>query len=140
MSNNKIDFNEEQKKDLEFGDKGELTAHEILNNHFDLEFKHTEPYHNFDFYYKNIYVEVKSRRVSSTKFKTLFFSMSKLKYINKHPDKEYYFLYNLTDGFFLWKFNKEQMFLKDNCGRTDRGKYERYTLCNVLTKYLIKIN
>lgn len=140
MSNNYIQkFNKHQQKDLEYGDNGELTAHQIINNYFDLEFKHTEPFHNFDFYYKNIYVEVKSRRVSSTKYNTLFFTYSKYQYIKKYPNNEYYFIFNLTDGFFLWKFKKDQMFFKEG-GRTDRGKNERYILCNVPTKYLTKIS
>lgn len=123
-------MNSKKKQDLLLGSIGEQNSKKILDEYFNCNFEETNKYHNFDFKCKDIYVEVKTRRIKSYSYDTLFFSYSKYKYIKKNPNYEYYFLYNLEDGYFLWKYNEKELTFKMG-GRKDRGKNEIYKVCNV---------
>jgi len=125
------------KKDINFGDKKENEILEILRLNFDNTLKKTSNFFIFDFKSDNIYIELKSRRISKNKFNDTMIGKNKLDYA-KESDKIIYFVFYFTDGLYYWKYNKEDI---DNNnitfregGRKDRG-------CDELKNYgFIKTN
>ena len=130
------------KKDFIYGKKAEIKIKPILEKHFNINLVHTENYHSFDFFDKenNTYYELKTRRIASRKYKTLIFSHCKVQFIKQHPEYNYYFIYNMSDGLFKFRYEEAKTFLKYSCARSDRGFLEKTWLCHIPSKYLIKID
>tara|TARA_E500000305_G_C4028521_1_gene243252 strand:+ start:6841 stop:7287 length:447 start_codon:yes stop_codon:yes gene_type:complete len=132
--------NKKFKKDLKYGLTNEFIIKEKIEKIFNIEFEKTKKYDNFDFYSpkNNIYVELKTRRINHNRYNSMFFSKSKLNFINKNPNNTFYFIYSCLDGDYFWKYEKDKIFMSYG-GRTDRGKDERYELCNVNVELLQKL-
>ncbi len=125
-------------KDQKIGDEGELYVKEVLEKYLGEKLDKTEPWHNYDLKGENLYIEIKTRRCKSNKYKSLYFSKAKYDFIKKNPNYSYKFVYNLYDGIYLWNYNEADIFFSVG-GRTDRGKNEIKTLCNIPTKLLKKV-
>ena len=133
-------MNNQQELDISYGDNGEDMTKNVIEKYFNMNFDKTNEFHNMDFYNSNnnIYIEVKSRRIKKDKYKSVYFSLSKYRFMKRNPNNKYYFVYNFIDGFYIFEYDENKIFFSIG-GRTDRGRKEIYKLCNIPTKYLIKI-
>jgi hypothetical protein len=126
------------KSDMEIGMKGEYDSKKVLEEYFNMEFEYTPKNHNFDLFKNDVFIEIKTRRCFINTYKTLYFSFAKYIYILNNPQNKYLFLFNLKDGMYLWEYSEKQ--LKTSYGgRIDRGRDEMKKLCEIPTKYLVKI-
>lgn len=133
-------MNNQRILDISYGESGEKITKNVIEKYFNMEFNKTNDFHNMDFHNSNnnIYIEVKSRRIKKDKYKSVYFSLSKYKFIKRNPKNKYYFVYNFIDGFYIFEYDENKIFFSIG-GRSDRGINEYYKLCNIPTKYLIKI-
>ncbi len=130
----------QQINDIILGRIGENESKKDIEKYLKMDLNKTVPNHNFDLVNENekIYVEIKTRRCNSKKYKTLYISNSKYKFIKTHQEYTYYIVYNLYDGLFIYKFNEDEIFITFG-GRTDRGKKEISKVVNIPTNKLQKI-
>ena len=128
------------KDDLKLGNDGESELKPIIEKMFDTQFLFTEKSHNWDFIDADnkIYVELKTRRIKHNKYNTLYFSYAKKRFIDKNPNYDYYVFFKCLDGIYYFKYSEDKIFTSYG-GRNDRGKNEYKKICNVYTKYLIKV-
>jgi len=129
--------------DLEYGLEKERETLDAIRICFDKGLKKiTDKYFCFDFSSDSCYVELKSRRCTSSKYPDTMIGMNKLNYASKSR-KPVYFAFGFDDGLYYWKYNKEDI---DNGnvevrkgGRTDRGMDEIKDYGYIKTKCLIKV-
>tara|TARA_R100000231_G_scaffold37543_1_gene32923 strand:- start:5670 stop:6080 length:411 start_codon:yes stop_codon:yes gene_type:complete len=126
--------------DEKLGDEGERILKPIIEKMFNTEFYFTEKKHYFDFIDidDKIYIELKTRRIKHNQYPTLYFSYAKKKFIDRNPYYDYYIFFKCLDGIFYFKYDEYKIFTSYG-GRKDRGKDEYKKVCNVYTKYLIKV-
>lgn len=95
--------------DLRFGTDAEKVVVEHLNRGFGKTFTHLGQHSIFDFADepKTIFVELKTRRVSSRQYPTTLVGLNKVNYAKENPDRTYYFVFNFTDGIFYIQYNPE---------------------------------
>ena len=99
-----------KQEDIKFGKKQEKNVFPKLKNFFSDGLKQTDEtkgmfcrwdYEDSD---KKIFVELKSRRISFSKYKTTFLDVNKLvpakRYLDKNPNGEWWFCFNFTDGLY----------------------------------------
>lgn len=128
--------------DIKFGLGNELQTIDLLKQYFkDSELKKTEQqYCPYDFYSTSKRIELKTRKNSSTKYKTTMIGHNKIKPAHMY-DGEYYFVFKFTDGLFYIKYNKElfERFEMQVGGRNDRGIVENDVYIMIPIKYLTEI-
>ena len=130
--------------DYKFGLDKELEYYEILKNKFDSSLeKVLYKYSLFDYSGTNCFIELKSRRNEHNKYKDTMIGCNKLLFA-RNCNKDFYFVFVFTDGFFYYKFKKEDydtgIIRSAYGGRNDRGIDEKKPYCYIPTKLLIKIN
>jgi len=122
-----------KENDLKFGLGKEPEVLKILrakeNKKINLYPKDTHEFHPFDYYKKNSKgqvcreYEVKSRKVNSFKYPDYGFEKTKWDYALKQIKKgvKMYFIFNLTDGAFLWRLEDPEK---------QKDEYRFGTICN----------
>ena len=115
-------------KDINYGKEKEDEKLELIRKLFGEKIKKIkEKYFVFDYGCEDCYVELKSRRCSSTQYNDTMVGKNKIDYA-RHTERPCYFAFAFTDGIYYWKFNEDDItngnvyFAKG--GRTDRGKIE----------------
>ena len=96
--------------DLNFGEKSELETISKLNDYFKTNFiKNSNKYSIIDFFNedKNIYIELKSRRVNHDTYHTALIGLNKIKYFKTLKNCECFICYKYNDGLFLLKYSDE---------------------------------
>lgn len=74
-----------------------------------LGYQKTSPYHPYDFHnkLKNCYIELKTRRISSTAYRDTLIPLSKIKYIEDDTTgARFAFLFVFTDGRYFIRYDK----------------------------------
>ena len=109
--NNTISIN----KDLKFGLLQEDLIKPQLEKFFEVKLiKNKNPYSIIDFTNKerNIYIELKSRRMNHDRFKTIVVGYNKIKHLNFLNVARKYLVWNCQDGLYYLEYTKELMELK----------------------------
>jgi len=93
--------------DIIFGKKNEETTLSILNKVFNKKMVFNGEYKVLDWSNtsKNIWAELKSRRISSSDYSTAIVGLNKVNSCTD-PNHKYYFFFKYTDGLFYIKYNK----------------------------------
>jgi hypothetical protein len=111
--------------DYAFGKAGEAQTLPTLNRYFNTEMVEQSRYAPFDFICKNntIYFELKTRKCKHDTYGTLWINYDKVSQakegIKTHPERKYYFAFNLQDGIWFIEYN-EELFSKFNDGYFQR--------------------
>jgi hypothetical protein len=129
-------------EDIKFGLDLEFEHYELVKNKFDKSLeKNTYKYALFDYIGDKCFIELKSRRNASTKYKDTMIGCNKLLFA-RNCAKEVYFVFAFTDGLFYYKFSKEDydtgIIRSAYGGRDDRGKDEQKPYCYVPIKLLTR--
>ena len=111
--------------DLNFGYACEKSLLKNIKDRFGCDIRKIEEnYSLFDYTNdKNIFIELKSRRVSKNQYPTTMVGYNKIKMCEKNPTNTYFFVFNFTDGAYFWEY-KPDIALIDKGGRCDRGRSE----------------
>ena len=114
------------KRDLHFGKCCEEELIEKIREKWGNDIKKTKnKYAVFDFENKDLQIELKNRRCSSKTYPSMMIGLNKIIKAQQDIDKKKsIFLWNLTDGLFMWEYNDEDYYVSMG-GRTNRGKDER---------------
>ena len=89
-------------EDIKFGLDLEYEHYELLKNKFDKSLeKNTYKYALFDYIGDKCFIELKSRRNASTKYKDTMIGCNKL-LLARNCAKEVYFVFAFTDGLFYY--------------------------------------
>lgn len=99
-----------QAEDIAFGKRNEEETVNILEDFLETTLQHNGSYAVLDFMNptKTVFVELKSRRISSTTYDTALIGLNKIKLMSETEDMQYYIAYKYLDGVFTIKYNKEQ--------------------------------
>ena len=99
-----------QKEDIAFGKRNEDEKLNMLEDFLETTLQHQGSYAVLDFMNptKSVFVELKSRRVSSDRYDTALIGLNKIKLMSETSDIEYHIVYKYLDGVFTIKYNKEQ--------------------------------
>lgn len=138
------------KNDLSFGRKNERLVISYLNSLEDYEsdwfVAYKNQYNQVDFSSWRIIGELKSRKVSSTKYPDTMFGENKMNYLKdkdmKGEKRQFRFYFLFTDGLFYWDFKPDQeqlnkeFVIRDHYHK-EKNKYEPY--CFVKKEFLTKI-
>ena len=138
------------KTDLTFGRKNERLVISYLNSQEEFESEwyvaYRNQYNQVDFSSWKVIAELKSRKVSATKYPDTMFGENKMKYLKdknmKGENRIFRFYFLFTDGLFSWEFDptKNQLDteyeIRDHYHQEKR-KYEPY--CFVKPQYLTKV-
>jgi hypothetical protein len=112
-------------QDYTRGIQGEIDIHSVLEEAFDCPLtKTTNPKHSMDFEGDNCWIEIKTRfGISSDSYATMLLPDIKVKFALL-ATKPVYFVFNLTDGIFYCRFNKElfETYRVEDVCRRDRGE------------------
>ena len=132
--------NNKRKEDLLMGELKEEYIKDIICSHFNVPNITKTPYsHPMDFYFDDIYFEIKSRRNTHNKYDTTMIGYNKIQWIKDKNIKDVYFVFVFTDGDYYYKYNPDDNFETTTGGRWDRGKIEKklyyYIPTNKLTKF-----
>lgn len=128
------------KKDFIFGSNCEKKLIEKIREKWGNDIQKTQnKYAVFDFENKDLQIELKNRRCSSKQYPSMMIGLNKLQKAERDLDeKKSIFLWNLTDGLFMWEYNSDDYYVA-NGGRTNRGIDERKMTAFVPTQHLIKL-
>ena len=126
--------------DYNFGLQCENNIINTLQNYFnDDSITKLNRYSTFDFKGNQKYIELKTRRVNYNKYPTTMIGYNKImKALEINEDV--YFIFNLTDGIYYYKFDKEYELEIKKGGRFDRGRPEINDYVYLPIELLIKID
>ena len=130
----------QKEKDLILGRMKEDYIIDVIKNHFNLnKLNKLDVYNPFDFYNeeKDIYFELKARRLNHNTYKTTMIGYNKILEAQKY--KTVYFIFSFNDGDYYYKFNKYDGFELAIGGRNDRDKAEYKKYIYIPVSKLIKI-
>ena len=107
--------------DLVFGKLKEIEIKQILEQYFNTTLQTTSKYNLIDFYNDDLYIELKSRRNTYSKFDTTIIGSNKIDYA-KSLNKKVIFVFNFIDGLFFIEYSPlfdsfdlcEQFIIRDN--------------------------
>ena len=107
--------------DLDFGKLKEIEIKQILEQYFNTTLQTTSKYNLIDFYNDDIYIELKSRRNTYSKFDTTITGSNKIDYA-KSLNKKVIFVFNFIDGLYYIEYSPlfdsfdlcEQFIIRDN--------------------------
>ena len=107
--------------DLVFGKLKENEIKEILEQYFNTTLQTTSKYNLIDFQNEDLYIELKSRRNTYSKFDTTIIGSNKIDYA-KSLNKKVIFVFNFIDGLYYIEYSPlfdsfdlcEQYILRDN--------------------------
>jgi hypothetical protein len=124
--------------DMEFGLNSEIEFLDYLNKTFDNQYDNYESnnkYAEFDFKRKdnNVFIELKSRRITSDKFKTVMLAKNKIdqskKLLKKYPQSQIFHIFKFLDRTICIEYCDEDdwdsKYDYKMGGRNDRGSPER---------------
>ena len=128
--------------DSKFGIEKENEYHELLKNKIDLSLeKNAYKYALFDYIGDKCFIELKSRRIGSTKYRDTMIGCNKLLFA-RNCAKDVYFVFAFDDGVFYYKFNNEHydtgIIRSAYGGRDNRGKDEKKPYCYIPIKLLMR--
>jgi len=140
IENLKLFYSKKNEEDLEMGQLNEVYIKDIICSHFNIPNITQTPYsHPMDFYFDDVYFEVKSRRNNHDKYLTTMIGYNKIEWIKENNIKDVYFVFVFYDGDYYYKYNPDDNFETTTGGRWDRGKVEKklyyYIPTNKLTKF-----
>ena len=126
--------------DLVFGKLKENEIKEILEQYFNTTLQQTSKYGLIDFYNDDLYIELKSRRNTYSKFNTTIIGSNKIDYV-KTLNKKSLFVFNFIDGLYYIEYSPlfdsfdlcEEYILRD-------GKKELKTNYHIPIECLKRIN
>ena len=90
--------------------------------------KSDDTYCVYDFYNENCFVELKTRKCSKLKYKSIMIGTNKMDFF-KQQTKKCYCFWKFQDGLFYWKYNKAEVY----CTIEQKISY-------ISTKYLTECN
>ena len=90
--------------DLVFGKLKENEIKEILEQYFNTTLQQTSKYGLIDFYNDDLYIELKSRRNTYSKFNTTIIGSNKIDYV-KTLNKKSLFVFNFIDGLYYIEYS-----------------------------------
>ena len=128
--------------DIKFGLQAENDLYDILKEKFDKNLvRSTDKYSRYDYYSDSCIVELKTRRNTKDKYPTTMIGLNKFDDCLRDCSKDYYFVFNFTDGVWYWKFDKDEYdeFEKRIGGRNDRGYDESSMYLYIPVNMLIKL-
>ena len=107
--------------DLVFGKLKENEIKEILEQYFNTTLQTTSKYNLIDFQNEDLYIELKSRRNTYSKFDSTIIGKNKIDYA-KSLNKKVIFVFNFIDGLYYIEYSPlfdsfdlcEQYILRDN--------------------------
>jgi hypothetical protein len=130
-------------KDINYGKEKEDEKLELIRKLFGEKIKKIkEKYFVFDYGCEDCYVELKSRRCSSTQYNDTMVGKNKVDYA-EHTKRPVYFCFNFTDGMYYWKYDKKDIedgnvYFKRG-GRYDRGMVEESDYAYIKKNVLVKV-
>jgi len=127
-----------KKADLKMGLKSEADMLFRIREIFGKDIERTGLYDIFDYENETYQIELKTRRISCCDFADIMIGLNKLEIAETTENKKSIFLWKMTDGLFMWEFNKKQYTIRMG-GTSRRGRNERKYCGFVPTKYLIKV-
>jgi len=96
------------KEDYSFGVDQEKKTLGLIEKHLSVKLFARGGYATMDFDDgKNLYVELKSRKIRHDKFPTTLIGANKVQFAEQSPSRECWFCWNYTDGVYALKYNKE---------------------------------
>lgn len=129
------------KSDVKFGLEQEELIKDIMLDYFKIPYLNkTSQFNEFDYYYNNIYFEVKSRRCKYNTYPTTMIGYNKIKNLRKNGIKECYFIFNFEDDIYCYKYNDNDNFEIMKSGRFDRGLNEIKNYYHIPINKLVKIS
>jgi hypothetical protein len=130
MKINKILLN----RDVSYGTFEEAAILPLLKDKFNKEIIKNDWYDLFDFRSQdNLYlIELKSRRCTVNQYIDTMVGLNKIEYARKvYPDVQCFFIFNFTNGVFIYKFDPEDNLLYKLGGRNDRNASEMRPYCYI---------
>ena len=111
-------------KDLHFGLAQEDKVLSILQNKINTNITKTSQFHAFDYFYDNVYYELKTRRIKHDTYTDTMVGYNKLKFAKENPQYKYVFVFNFTDGLYTHNWVEDKLYNIKISGRSDRGRLE----------------
>jgi hypothetical protein len=107
--------------DLDFGKLKEIEIKQTFEQYFKTTLQTTSKYNLIDFQNEDLYIELKSRRNTYSKFDTTIIGSNKIDYA-KSLNKKVIFVFNFIDGLFFIEYSPlfdsfdlcEQFIIRDN--------------------------
>jgi len=140
--------------EYQYGLRMEKLLHPIFNNIFNKQFKETDKFCVYDFFKDNIFLELKSRKVSLNTYPTTIVGMYKIKETMKmkklHPERDYYYFFKFIDNdkkLYYWKFDEKELeeeignntFYIRDVVRRDRPEKKPVPHLNIPCRFLTEI-
>ena len=110
--------------DLQFGLEAEDKVLTILQNKINTNITKTPQFHPYDYFYDNVYYELKTRRVKHDTYPNTMVGYNKLKFAKNNPQYKYVFVFNFTDGLYSHNWIEDKLYNIKISGRSDRGRLE----------------
>ena len=131
-----IFFEEEYNKGKEHEDEQFIFLREYFN---DPTLKQTtKKFSTFDYNSDNIIIELKKRNFDSNKYPDLMIGLNKIKRAQK-LNKDIFFIMDMYDGLFCYKYNADDKLNYRSGGRKDRGINEFKQYCYIPMDLFTKI-
>lgn len=136
-------------EDYKFGIEGEMFSQPHLEKKYG-KLKKTKQFDAVDFYNRNYWIELKSRRYNHDAFDYcggLFFNYDKIEKVEMFnqlrrakgkSQRKVIFAFNCYDGLYIWNYDGGQ-YTTGHGGRTDRNCDETGKVAKVLSKDMILI-
>jgi hypothetical protein len=128
-------------QDIIIGQLNEDYSIEIIKDFLDItHLKKLDKFDTFDFFNdeKEIFFEIKSRRIKHNKYPTTMIGYNKILEARKY--ETVYFIFIFEDGNYYYKFDENDNFKINIGGRNDRGKAEYKKYCYIPINKLKKID
>lgn len=126
-------------RDVCFGVHCESSLFQDIKNRFGNDIvKSADEFAVYDYGNDDIFIEVKSRRNTKSRYPDTMIGYNKIRFFLEHPEKKSYCIFNFTDGAYYVEVNEETI---KQCrissgGRRDRGHDEIKQYCFVPVKLL----
>ena len=132
-------MNDKKIADLSFGMDNEIRVRCRLEALFGV-LKRTKPMDEFDLENKEFCIELKTRRVTKTKYATTMVGENKVIKGFEHQiaGKRVFFVFDFVDCMCIWELNRDEYHVKHG-GRYDRGTPEIKSYCYIPIKYLLQV-
>ena len=133
-------------KDISWGERQEEYKLPIMKTFFGDDIESTKDkygsHFEFDYYNKDCFIEMKSRRCKYGDFQTLIFGENKLikgdQLLRENPNLRIFYIWNCRDAIYFWE-HRSSPYSTRMSGRNDRGANE-YDICvHVRNKYIKKL-
>ena len=132
-------MNDKMIADLSFGMDNEIRVKCRLEALFGV-LKRTKPMDEFDLENKEFCIELKTRRVTKTKYATTMVGENKVVKGFEHQiaGRRVFFVFDFVDCMCIWELNRDEYHVKHG-GRYDRGTPEIKSYCYIPIKYLLQV-